>query len=157
MECKCSVPGRIVIQLRDTQHRSIVLHLSKQSCLEQKATEVFLPNTSLQYLKAHGAEEHVCLASGKAQKSLAFVYVSNVTLNVARKSVWVQWDSRNRPISLLFSSSGSMPPLCLQTRQSSSKLSSKLSKIEFVLPHKLPGPHWATTSCVSRSATASDL
>lgn len=62
---------------------------------------------------------------------------------------------------MLFSSSGNMPPLHLQTRQSSWTLSSKLSKIEFVLPQEhgawlllLPGPHLAAASCALPSTTA---
>lgn len=60
----------IVTQLRDTQQRSILLHLSKMSCLEKKATEVFLPNTSLQYLKVHGAEDGCLSCSWEISKSL---------------------------------------------------------------------------------------
>jgi len=56
----------IVTQLRDTQHRSILLHLSKLRCVEQKATKVFLPNNSLQLWRHMGLRMGIYLAPGNS-------------------------------------------------------------------------------------------
>lgn len=138
MECKCSVPGRIihVTQLEDAQHRSILLHLSKLSCLEQKATKVFLPNTSLQYLKAHGAEDgHLSQVLGNL-KVFAFCLGVKYVFKCGHEICVKKWDSRNSSISVVLAPLGTCLP-CLQTRRCNVRLSSKLNKIEFVLPQGL--------------------
>lgn len=75
--------------------------------------------------------------------------------------MWLKWDGRNSPVSVLSSCNGNMHLLCLQARQRSSRLSCKLRKTEFVLPHKhkawllLPlGPHLAAASSMLPSTIA---
>lgn len=48
----------------------------------------------------------------------------------------IKWDSRNSSISVVLAPSGTCL-LCLQTKRCNVRLSSKLNKIEFVLPQEL--------------------
>lgn len=163
MECKCSVPGRII------HCNSVKGHAAQINPAAFIKAKLFGAESNQSFPTKH----FIAVSEGSwgwgwvfvwllgNLKALAFVCISNVSSTVVMKSVWIKWDSRNSPISALFSSSGNMPPLCLRTRQSSSRLSSKWSKIEFVLPHEhealvlLPsGPHLAAASCVLPSTTA---
>lgn len=163
MECKCSVPGRII------HHNSVKGHTTQINPAAFIKAELFGEESNQSFPTKHFIA--VCEGSwgwgwvfvlhlGNLN-IFSFVCVSNVSSNVVMKSVWIKWDSRNSLIWALFISSGNTPPLCLQTRQSSSRLSSELNKTEFVLPHEhgawlllLPGSHLAAASCglPSRSA-----
>lgn len=162
MECKCSVPGRII-------HRNSVKgHTAEINPAALIKDELFGEESNWSFPAEHfiavsedswGWRWVFVLLLGNF-KIFSFVCVSNVSSNAVMKSVWTKWHSRNSLIWVLIISSGNTPPLCLQTRQTSSRLSSELSKIEFVLPHEhdawlllLPGSHVAAASCGLPSRT----